>query len=134
LNVGRDATHTLGFVGGTGPQGRGLASRFARAGHCVLIGSRSEEKAKQAVAKLGLEGFDVHGVANLEACAEADIVFITVPYAAQRQTLEGLEAAIGDKIVVNCVNAVEFDGLGPNPVRVPAGSSAEECAQLLPRG
>ena len=123
---------TLGFVGGTGPQGRGLAVRFAQAGHPVLLGSRSEEKARDAVAKLGSDGADVRGVANTQACRDAEIVFITVPYAAQRATLEGLADLIGVKIVVNCVNAVEFDERGPIPRKVPAGSAAEECAQLLP--
>jgi NADPH-dependent F420 reductase len=133
LSEGPDARHTLGFVGGTGPQGRGLASRFAQVGHRVLIGSRSKDKAQETIAKLGLDGLDVHGVENVTACTDADIVFITLPYEGQRPTLEGLEDAIGDKIVVNCVNAVEFDEHGPRPAKIPAGSAAEECAQLLPR-
>jgi NADPH-dependent F420 reductase len=124
---------TLGFVGGTGPQGRGLALRFALAGHPVLIGSRSADKAKEVVSTLDVDGLDMRGVANIDACSEADIVFITVPYKAQWKTLGDLAGTIGEKIVVNCVNAVEFDDSGPLPGNVPAGSAAEECAQLLPR-
>jgi NADPH-dependent F420 reductase len=123
----------LGFVGGTGPQGRGLAVRFAHAGYPVLLGSRSEEKAREAVASLGVDGLNVRGVLNVAACLEAEVVFITLPYEAQRPTLQGLADAIGDKIVVNCVNAVRFDDRGPMPAKVPAGSAAEECAELLPR-
>ncbi len=123
----------LGFVGGTGPQGRGLALRFVQAGHPVLIGSRSPEKAKEAVASLDVDGLDIHGVTNAQACRDARIVFVTLPYQAQRETLEGLAEAIGEKIVVNCVNAVDFDERGPLPGHVEGGSAAEECARLLPR-
>jgi 8-hydroxy-5-deazaflavin:NADPH oxidoreductase len=122
----------LGFVGGTGPQGRGLALRFAQAGHPVFIGSRSPEKAKKVVASLDVDGLDIHGVTNVQACRAAQIVFVTVPYQAQRETLQGLAEVIGRKIVVNCVNAVNFDEQGPLPGHVEAGSAAEECAQLLP--
>lgn len=122
----------LGFVGGTGPQGQGLALRFAHAGYPVLIGSRSADKAKDVVRSLAVDGLDMHGMANIDACAQAEVVFVTVPYAAQRDTLAGLAGVIADKIVVNCVNALEFDERGPVPGHVPAGSAAEECAQLLP--
>jgi hypothetical protein len=131
-----DHKTVLGFIGGTGPQGRGLGRRFADAGHAVLVGSRSAEKAKRSAASLGLDGVDgvdVRGVDNTTACREADIVFVTLPYDAQRPTLTGLAEVIGDKIVVNCVNAVDFDGRGPMPRRVEAGSAAEECALILPR-
>lgn len=124
---------TLGFIGGTGPQGRGLALRFARAGHPVLIGSRSADKAKDVVSSLNVDGLDMRGVANVDACVQAEIVFVTLPYPAQRETLADLAHVIGEKLVVNCVNAVEFDERGPMPGHVPAGSAAEECAQLLPR-
>jgi 8-hydroxy-5-deazaflavin:NADPH oxidoreductase len=124
---------TLSFVGGTGPQGRGLALRFAHAGHPVLIGSRSADKAKDVVSSLNVDGLNMRGMANVDACIQAEIVFVTLPYAAQRDTIGGLADAIGEKIVVNCVNALEFDDRGPMPRQVPAGSAAEECAQLLPR-
>jgi NADPH-dependent F420 reductase len=123
----------LGFVGGTGPQGRGLALRFAHAGHPVLIGSRSADKAKDIVSSLNVDGVDMRGMTNVDACVQAEIVFVTVPYTAQRDTLAGLADAIDEKIVVNCVNAIDFDDRGPVPGQVPAGSAAEECAQLLPR-
>jgi len=124
---------SLGFVGGTGPQGRGLALRFALAGHPVLIGSRSLDKAKDAVSSLNADGMDMHGMANVDACRQAEIVFVTLPYTAQQKTLADLADVIGGKVVVNCVNAVDFDDYGPVPGHVPAGSAAEECAQLLPR-
>lgn len=125
---------TLGFLGGTGPLGRGLAMRFAQAGHRVLIGSRDEERARQAARRVAevAGATAVEGADNHRACADADIVFVTVPYGAQRPTLEAAADAIGDKLVVNCVNALAFDGDGPHPAPVGSGSSAQECQELLP--
>jgi 8-hydroxy-5-deazaflavin:NADPH oxidoreductase len=129
------SARTIGFIGGTGPQGRGLGMRLAQAGYRVLIGSRSAEKAQTAVDAIAgkVPGLPVEGLANPDVCAQADVVVVTVPYEAQRATLEGLAEAIGDKVVVNCVNSLGFDAAGPHAVPVPAGSAAEECAQLLSR-
>jgi 8-hydroxy-5-deazaflavin:NADPH oxidoreductase len=125
----------IGFVGGTGPQGRGLGMRLAMAGHPVLLGSRDAAKAVEAVAKIGekVAGLPVEGLSNEEVCARADVVVVVVPYAAQEPTLRALAEVIGDKVVVNCVNSLGFDEHGPHAVPVPAGSAAEECAALLPR-
>jgi 8-hydroxy-5-deazaflavin:NADPH oxidoreductase len=124
----------IAFVGGTGPQGRGLGLRLAQAGYPVLLGSRTAEKAQEAVAKVADKRPDlpVEGRTNADACAEADVVVIVVPYAAQQATLGDLAEVIGDKVVVNCVNALGFDDRGPHPLPVPAGSAAEECQELLP--
>jgi 8-hydroxy-5-deazaflavin:NADPH oxidoreductase len=132
--MGDGARLTVGFVGGTGPQGRGLGLRLALAGHRVLLGSRTEEKAQEAVAKVAAKraGLPVEGVRNAVACAEADVVVVVVPYAAQQPTLAPLADAVGGKVVVCCVNALAFDDRGQRPVPVPAGSAAEECAALLP--
>ena len=128
----RDLPVPLGFVGGTGPQGRGLAVRFARVGYPVWVGSRDAAKAQAAVADLDADGGRLQGATNLEACEAADIVFVTVPYEGQQATLPPLADAIGDKIVVNCVNALTFDGRGAMPAVVEGGSAAEECQALLP--
>jgi NADPH-dependent F420 reductase len=124
----------VGFIGGTGPQGRGLGLRFAVAGHEVLLGSRDAAKAEEAVTGLRPQAPDavLEGVSNEDACARADLVVVTVPYAAQAPTLRGLADAIGGKIVVNCVNNLAFDEQGPHAVAVPDGSAAQECARLLP--
>jgi 8-hydroxy-5-deazaflavin:NADPH oxidoreductase len=129
------AQTTIGFVGGTGPLGRGLAVRLARAGHRVLLGSRDEGKAAAAVEKLGerAAGTDLVGVTNERACADADVAFVTIPYTGQRQALPALAGPLGGKVVVCCVNAIEVDDRGPKVVRVPAGSAAEECQDLLAR-
>lgn len=123
----------IGFLGGTGPQGRGLALRFALAGYPVLIGSREAGRAKEVADGLGrsAEGASIEGADNAEVAARAEVVVVAVPYEGQRATLEGLVDAVAGKIVVNCVNALAFDG-GPRAVAVGAGSSAEESRDLLP--
>lgn len=125
---------TVAFVGGTGPQGRGLAKRLAGAGYPVLIGSRTRERAQEAVAEIAqaVPEAAVSGSDNTAVCQQAEVVVVVVPYAAQQATLEPLAGAIGGKVVVNCVNALAFDAAGPHPVPVPSGSAAEECQALLP--
>ncbi len=125
--------HTIALVGGTGPEGRGLALRFAMAGHRVIIGSRQADRGASIAAELaaGLPAADLTGGSNEAAVAEADIVIVVVPYEAHRPTLEGLRDALGGKLVVDGVVPVRFER-GPRPVDVPAGSAAEEAAQILP--
>lgn len=130
-----DVRETLGFIGGTGPQGRGLAARWAAAGHVVHLGSRSRERAQQAVddilERTGGVG-EVHAATNEEAAAAGEIVVVAVPYDAQQATLPPLRETVGDKVVLNVVNPMVFDDVGPRAVRVEAGSSAEECQELWP--
>jgi 8-hydroxy-5-deazaflavin:NADPH oxidoreductase len=123
----------IGFLGGTGPQGRGLGLRLALAGHAVMLGSRSAEKAESLAVGLKVlaRGADVRGGTNQQVAGECDVCFVALPYEGQRSTLEGLARDLEGKLVVNCVNALRFDG-GPRVLDVEAGSSAEECRQLLP--
>ncbi len=127
--------HTLGFIGGTGPLGRGLALRLAIAGNACVLGSRDPDRAGEAAAKTrgkALEAIALHGATNSEAASGADIAFVTVPYAAQAETVGKLRAELAGKVVVNCVNALGFDERGPYPLPVDAGSAGEECQELLP--
>lgn len=130
-----DVREVLGIVGGTGPQGRGLAARWALAGHRVHIGSRTLEKARAAVddvrERVG-DGPDVQAGTNDQVAEAAEIVVVSLPYEAQARALPDLAASIGDKVVCNVVNPMVFDELGPRAVPVEAGSAAEECQQLLP--
>lgn len=130
-----DTLEVLGFVGGTGPQGRGLAARWAAAGHVVHLGSRSVERAQEAVDDI-LERIDgageVHAVTNEDAVAAAELVVVALPYEAQAKALPPLREAVGDKIVLNVVNPMEFDDVGPRAVALEAGSAGEECQQLWP--
>jgi NADPH-dependent F420 reductase len=125
---------TLGLLGGTGPQGRGLALRLADAGHQVLLGSRSAERAGSVVAELvGGRDLPVKGVANAQAAAEADVVFLVFPFEGQVTMLPGLADAIGDKLVVDVINPLGWDERGAFPLDVPEGSAAEQAQALLPR-
>ena len=104
-----------------------MARRFALAGHEVVIGSRKAERA-QAVAA-SYEG--VQGGSNAEAAA-AELVVVTVPYEGHAELLRSVATELAGKIVVDCVNPLGFDAHGPFPLRVAAGSAAEEAQQLLP--
>jgi len=127
--------HSVGILGGTGPQGRGLAYRFARAGQRVLVGSRSAERGAQAAAELrGLPGVDastVDGGDNLFACT-ADIVIVAVPWEGHGALVAELAPALAGKLVVDCVNPLGFDKQGPFALPVPEGSAAQQAAALLP--
>jgi len=126
---------TVGVLGGTGEQGRGLAYRLARAGQRVLIGSRSTERgvaAAEAVTALpGIRG-EVRGAENAAVCREADVVIVAVPWEGHAPTLTALREPLAGKIVVDCVNPLGFDKQGPYPLPVAEGSAAQQAAALLP--
>jgi NADPH-dependent F420 reductase len=123
----------VGILGGTGPEGRGLARRFAAAGHDVLLGSRRAERAELIAAEYQAAGHPgrIAGGSNSEA-ATADLVIVAVPYEGHADVLASLAAELTGKIVVDCVNPLGFDHHGPFPLLVAAGSAAQEAQQLLP--
>lgn len=130
-----EVRETLAVIGGTGDQGRGLAARWARAGHTVYIGSRSQERAAAAVDTIQERiggGGDLHAATNLDAAAAGEIVVVSIPFAGQEELLPPLREAVGDKVVCNVVNPMVFDEVGPKAVRVPAGSAAEQNQALWP--
>ncbi|HSP56520.1 MAG TPA: NADPH-dependent F420 reductase [Dehalococcoidia bacterium] len=123
----------IAFVGGTGPEGLGLAMRFAKAGHMVYIGSRTDERAQEAVAKVKekLPESDVFGGLNAEGAEKADFVFLTVPWEGHATTLQELAEVIGDKILVDVVVPMTFDKeTGPQAVIVEEGSAAAQARQI----
>jgi NADPH-dependent F420 reductase len=93
----------VAILGGTGKQGGGLALRWARAGHRVIIGSRSAEKAVLAAAKLrDVSGRDLfRGMSNAEAVTHVSLAVLTVPYSAHSATLSELKDALQGKILVD---------------------------------
>ncbi|MBX7110887.1 MAG: NADPH-dependent F420 reductase [Dehalococcoidia bacterium] len=127
----------IALVGGTGPEGRGLAARFALAGHEVTLGSRDATRAADAAGELTEQlaaagsTARVHGAANAEAVADCDVAVIVVPYEAHRTTLESLATPLTGKVVVDAVVPVRFER-GPRPVEVPEGSATEQAAAILP--
>ncbi|GGJ97761.1 NADPH-dependent F420 reductase [Streptomyces camponoticapitis] len=120
---------TVGVLGGTGDQGRGLAYRLARAGQKVIIGSRAAERAGTAAAELGL---GVEGADNAECARRSDIVIVAVPWEGHAKTLESLRDELAGKLVVDCVNPLGFDKKGAYALRPEEGSAAEQAAALLP--
>jgi NADPH-dependent F420 reductase len=124
---------TIGLLGGTGPQGRGLALRLALAGHRVLLGSRDQQRAVAVTADLlGGRELPVEGVANQDAAERAEVVFLVFPFAGQATMLPELAGAVGGKVVVDVVNPLAWDDAGPLVPAVPEGSAAEQAQALLP--
>jgi len=97
------AKRRIAVIGGSGALGGGLALRWAGAGHSVVIGSRSEQKARDtADAIRSVVGNDnVSGANNFAAAAAADIVVLAVPFAHHRQTLDEIRDAVQEKLVVD---------------------------------
>lgn len=124
----------LGFIGGTGPEGKGLAHRFALSGHEVVIGSRSRERGEEAASEVAerVPGSTVHGAENGDAAREAELIVLTVPFAAQADTLPALRDTVGNKIVVSTAVPMAFDGGRATMSSVPEGSAAQQAQALLP--
>jgi len=123
---------TIAILGGTGHEGSGLGLRWAKAGHTVIIGSRTAEKAAAAAQELNekLSQNTVRGLENLAAAQAAEIVVLTVPYAAHAATIESVRAACVGKIFVD----VTVPLAPPKVSRVqmpPAGSASQEAQNLL---
>lgn len=119
----------IGVLGGTGEQGRGLATRFSQAGLNVVIGSRTAERATDVAREIG---GSVRGMSNEDTARECDIVIVAVPWDGHRELLEGLAAPLGGKLVVDCVNPLGFDKGGAFGLNVPEGSAAQQAQSVLP--
>jgi NADPH-dependent F420 reductase len=95
---------TVAVLGGTGKEGGGLALRWAKAGYNVVLGSRSAEKAQAEaeVMKAQLGGaVTISGAANLDAAKQADVIVLTVPYAAQKSTADEVRSVLAGKILID---------------------------------
>ncbi len=127
---------TIAIIGGTGKEGKGLAYRWAKAGHHVIIGSRTAEKAQQAVAELQQlfdDSANLEGMENLNAAVRAEVIVLTVPYAAHRQMLETLKEALQGKLLID----VTVPLVPPKVTQVqmpPAGSATQEALEILGKG
>ena len=135
---------TLAFLGGTGPEGKGLALRLAMAGESVIIGSRDAARAQEAAAEL-LElapGASVAGAVNHAAAAQSEVVFLTMPYGGMSPTIAAVANAAGPgqpndalagKVVVTVIAPMRFErGVGAIAEAVPAGSAAQEAQAAAP--
>ena len=129
----------VGVLGGTGPQGRGLAVRLAAAGQRILLGSRDAERAAEVAkevaeraATAGGAEISVQGGSNVDVAGAADLVIVAVPFAGHAETLAGLATPLAGKIVVDCVVPMGFDELGAYVLDVEEGSVTQQAAALLP--
>lgn len=125
---------TLAILGGTGPQGQGLALRFAQAGINVAIGSRNPERATEIAenlsSKLSAGSSNINGYNNETAIQKADeMVILAVPWSGHNSTLQGLKNHLTGKILVDIVVPLK-DG-DPKKVEMPPEGSATESAQAL---
>ena len=124
----------IAIVGATGPQGRGLALRFARAGVSVALGSRDAERAskisRDLMSKLPTGTAEITGLDNLAAVASADeFVILSVPWSAHNTMLETIKTDLDGKILVDIVVPLAADN--PKKVDMPPEGSATEAAQSL---
>jgi hypothetical protein len=121
----------IAVLGGTGKEGSGLALRWANAGHEVIIGSRDPEKARRVAEELNLAlGSErVRGADNLSAAQEAEVVVLSVPYTAHKDTLNSVKEALTGKVLIDVtvpVNPSDY-----TRVMLPPGGSASQEAQAL---
>ena len=124
---------TVAILGGTGPQGRGLARRFAAAGLRVVVGSRSARRAEETAAALaGTTGALLTGASNPDAASAGDVVVVSVPWNGHAELLRELAPQLSGKIVVDCVNPLGFDKQGAFALQVEEGSAAQQAQALLP--
>jgi 8-hydroxy-5-deazaflavin:NADPH oxidoreductase len=123
----------VAILGGTGKEGAGLAGRWARAGHAIIIGSRETERARAKAAELRqVTGkSDISGQSNAEAAQRGTVVVLALPGQGLASTLPQVRAGCRDKVVISTVVPLTFGG-GRLFTPPPAGSSAEEAQALLP--
>jgi len=130
--VGFPAELTVAVLGGTGPQGRGLARRFAAAGLTVVIGSRSADRAASTAQDIAsATGGAVTGADNLSAAEQGDVVLVVVPWDGHAELLRELAPALAGKVVVDCVNPLGFDKQGAFALPVEEGSATQQAAAIL---
>lgn len=127
-------SYDIAVIGGTGPQGRGMAYRFAKAGHRVVLGSRDASRAQATAEEITarLPEAAVSGASNADAAAGAEVVLLAVPYDGHDDLVASLSDQLAGRIVVSCVNPLGFDKQGPYGLTVPGGSAAETAAALVP--
>ena len=129
----------VAVIGGTGDEGFGLALRWAKAGIPITIGSRKQEKADDAVARLKEQVPDaaVDGMENPQAAESSDIVVVTIPFSGQGAIYRSIAEHVREgATVIDCTVPVEA-AVGGKPTRVLGvweGSAAQLAQSILPKG
>jgi NADPH-dependent F420 reductase len=127
-------SYRIAIVGGTGAQGKGLAHRFVRAGHHVVLGSRSGERAVEVAREVSAHaGAGVSGTTNDVAARDCDVVVVAVPYDGHDALITALADELADRVVISCVNPLGFDRRGAYGLQLPDGSAAEEAQRIVPK-
>jgi NADPH-dependent F420 reductase len=131
---------TIAIVGGTGPEGSGLALRWAQAGETIVIGSRDAQRALEAAAKLSEKigtGKTISGTENRFACSDAEIIALTVPFEAHAETLKHIKPTLRAGQILIDATVPLAASVGGKPTRTLSiwqGSAAEQAAELVPEG
>jgi 8-hydroxy-5-deazaflavin:NADPH oxidoreductase len=129
----------IAVLGGTGPEGFGLALRWARAGESLIIGSREAQRAQEAADKIRQQvpEANITGEENSAACARAEIIVITVPFEGHAALLKHIKPAVrpGSLVIDTTVPlAASVGGRATRTLGVWQGSAAQETAELVPKG
>ena len=133
-------SRAIAVLGGTGPQGSGLALRWTRAGEQIIIGSRDAARAQQAAEKIRLRAggqAKITGMENAAACGASDLLVLTVPFEGQAELLKHLKPAIrpGSVLIDTTVPlAASVGGRASRTLGVWQGSAAQQTAELVPKG
>jgi NADPH-dependent F420 reductase len=129
---------TIAIIGGTGPEGSGLALRWAQAGETIIIGSRDPQRASATAEEIRERtGRKVAGAENKTACESAEVIVLTVPFEVHAEMLKHLKPAFrpGQIIVDTAVPlAASVGGKPTRTIGVWQGSAAQETAELVPEG
>jgi NADPH-dependent F420 reductase len=133
-------SRAIAVLGGTGPEGFGLALRWAQAGETIIIGSRDPQRARTAAEKIKQKvgaTTQVSGDENSAACAAADLIVLTVPFEGHAALLKQIKPAIrpGSIVIDTTVPlAASVGGRATRTLGVWQGSAAQETAELVPQG
>jgi NADPH-dependent F420 reductase len=125
----------IAIFGGTGDLGRGLAINFAAAGHEILVGSRSQERADTAAAGLkeALPSGNFVPLENVEAAQGAELAIVSIPHEGIEATIPPMADALAGKVVVSVANALRFGKSGAIAEQdIPHGSCAHHIQELAP--
>ncbi|MFN2466104.1 MAG: NADPH-dependent F420 reductase [Candidatus Dormibacteria bacterium] len=122
---------SIAILGGTGKEGRGLATRWAHAGREVILGSRDPARAEGVAAEVG-GGGSVRGLGNADAAAQAEIIVVATPFEGMADTVRGCAAALAGKLVVSAVIPLQVQEGRVTTRQVPEGSAAQLVAACAP--
>ncbi len=128
--LGQKVSMKVALLGGTGHEGRGLAMRWARAGHHVVVGSRDVERARSTAESIARATCGhAEGATNELAAAAGELAVLAVPFAALAPLLEAAREHLAGKVVISTVVPIDFST--PHPFAPPHEGSAAELAQVL---